>query len=319
MLFELIQKVECFLSCSITMPKNFYIILLFPFALHGQEYLKNHFGATVGITANFGTHINAVGINLKGFYTDYFAQLNATSTFYFYRKGIGNRSKYWESRNSIGLVLLAGKKQMEVDFLLDGLNHQTKYNYGLGYNYVFYFDNAGTSQNSGGFAIHLKNFSVYNENDVFGGQAKDRFRTGHFYISYRKEDYKFGLGLNLWTGETANSKWDKTAMDKMPSGFRILEDLPHGRSSHGILYGAFTYNLPNAQYAHLKFGIDSEHIRHVIQNRIIHDLTFLPKGIERNTPHYPRLDENGCPVFNKTDTRKSKFYMQFGLNENWSN
>jgi hypothetical protein len=131
------------------MHKNLYIILLFPFALHGQDYFKDHFGGTVGLTVNFGTHINAVGINLKGYYTDYFAQLNGTTTFYFYGKSIGNRNKYWESRNTIGLILLAGQKQMEVDFLLDGLNHQTKYNYGLGYNYVLYFDNAGTSQNSG--------------------------------------------------------------------------------------------------------------------------------------------------------------------------
>lgn len=301
------------------MHKILYIILLFPFALQGQNYFKDHFGGTVGLSLNFGTHINAVGLNIKGYYTDYFAQLNATSTIYFYGKGMGKRTQYWESRNSIGLVLLAGKEQMDIDFLLDGLNHQTKYNYGIGYNYIFYLDNAGTSQNSGGFAMHLKNFSIYNENDVFGGQAKDRFRTGHVYFSYRIKEYRFGAGLNLWTGETANSKWNKIKMDKMPSGFRILEDLPYGTSSHGILYGAFYYNLPYGQYAHVKLGVDSEHIRHAIQNRIIHDMSFLPNTIKRNTPHYPRLDADGCPVFDKNDTRRSKFYMQFGLNDNWSN
>ena len=84
MIYGLIQILECFLSCTTPMHKNLYIILLFPFALHGQDYFKDHFGGTVGLTVNFGTHINAVGINLKGYYTDYFAQLNGTTTFYFF-------------------------------------------------------------------------------------------------------------------------------------------------------------------------------------------------------------------------------------------
>ena len=295
------------------------ILLLCPTLTFSQDYFKNHFGGTAGLVLNFGTHINAIGLNLKGYYTDHFFQVNASSTVYFYEKGLGERKSYWESRNAVGLVLLAGKRQMDVDFQLDGLNHQTPYNYGLGFNYLMYFDNAGTSQFSGGFSGHIRNFSMYYENDVFGGRAKDRFRTGQFYFSYRSGRFKAGIGMSIWTGETRGVVKQNVTSDKMPGGFKILEDLPYGKTSHGILYGSFVYNLGMGQTVHLKAGIDSEHIRHGIQNRLIHDLLFLPKKIKRKTPHYPRLDEFGCPVFEKEDVRKSKLYLQFGTNDNWSN
>ena len=307
-----------FFVIFVTMNKIIFIAFFLPMTLFGQDYFKNHLGGTIGLSVNFGSHINGVGINLKGYYTDYFAQINATSTFYFYGNHYGGRKNFFESRHAIGLILLAGKKEMDVDFQLDGLNHQTPYNYGLGYNFILYYDNAGTSQRSGGIGIHMKNASLYHENDVFGGQAKDRFRTGHFYATYRYNDFKFGLGLNLWTGETANSTWQKVPSDKCPSGFRILEDLPYGKTSHGIAYGSVIYNLPYGQIAHLRLGVDSEQIRHGIQNRLIHDLMLLPKKITRNTPHYPRLGDDGCPVFNRDDIRPSLLYMQFGLNNGWS-
>ncbi|MCH2230326.1 MAG: polymorphic toxin type 23 domain-containing protein [Crocinitomicaceae bacterium] len=296
-----------------------FIYAFFALSASAQDYFKDHFGATVGVSLNFGTHLTAIGLNLKGYYTDYFFQVNAGSTVYFYEKGLAKRNSFWESRTNFGLVLLAGKKQMDRDFQLDGLNHQTNYNFGLGYNYVMYFDNVGTSQRSGAFGFHLKNVSIYHENDVFGGQAKDRFRTGHFYVSYRKDDLKIGGGFNLWTGETSGAYWEKLKMKNTPNGFKILEDLPYGKTSHGILYASVIYNLPYGQDAHFKVGIDSENIRHAIQNRLIHDLIFLPEKLERTTPHYPRLDENGCPAFDVQDVRRLKFYMQFGMNENWSN
>lgn len=293
--------------------------LLLAYSVKAQSYFQEHFGGTAGIVFNLGSHTNSVGLNLRGYHTDFFYQVNAGSTFYFYKKGLGKRINYWESRNSLGLVLLAGKKEMTRDFQLDGLNHQTNYNLGAGYNYLWYFDNIGTSQRSGGFGFHVKNISVYHENDVFGGQGKDRYRTAHFYASYRSDEFKVGAGFNLWTGETKGARWEKMTSKKAPNGFKILENLPYGKTSHGIAYGAFVYNLPYGQDVHLRLGVDSDNIRHAIQNRLIHDMIFMPIKMKNTTPHYPRLDEFGCPVFDKEGVRDLKFYMQFGMNENWSN
>jgi hypothetical protein len=300
--------------------KNRLLLLVFvPSLLLGQTFSNERFGASLGLIVNLGTHINRVGVSVNTYYTDYFYQLNAGSIFTFNLNGFGGRKKFWESRSSLGLMLLGGKHEITPDFQLDGLMHNTSYNYGVGYNYLWYYDNAGTSQLSGGWSAHIKNFSILFENDVFGGQAKDRFRTGHLTLNYRYDLFKYTLGLYIWTGETKNSIWQKVPLDKCPSGFRILEDLPYGRTSHGIVYGGASYNLGYGQIANARIGIDSEQIRHGFQNRFIHDLIFLPPNVERNTPHYPRLDENGCAVFEKDSVRKDRFYFQLGLNENWSN
>ena len=285
----------------------------------GQSYFQNHFGGTVGIVANVGSHVTSIGLNVKGFYTDYFYQLNLSSTINLNQFSYGERKKFIEFRNSAGLILLAGKKQGRIDFMLDGLNHQTPYNYGVGYNYVLYNDTKGTSQQSGGFAIHLKKFSIYHENDVFGGGAKDRFRTGHVFMSYRDSLLRIGAGINLWTGETDNSQWQRISFTKCPSGFRTLEDLPYGRTSHGIAYASISFSPYQYQYVTAKIGVDSEQIRHFFQNRLMHDLLFLPKSVERKTPHYPMLDEHGCPVFEKDQVRKNKVFLQLATDDNWSN
>ncbi len=311
-----------FFETFVSMIGRLVILCFLPLSVVGQNYFREHFGATAGIAINLGSHVNAVGLNLKTYYTDYFFQINATSTIYFNGSSYGGRKRFVESRNAVGAVLLGGKKDMTPDFQLDGLNHQTNYNLGIGYNYVWYVDNAGTSQNSGGFGFHIKNVSIYHENDVFGGRAKDRFRTGHFYISYREKYFKLGMGFSLWTGETSGAKWEKIHLDKAPNGFKILEGLPYGKTSHGNFYGSFIYDLPYGQDIHLKVGVDSENTRHFVQNRLIHDMLLIPgynKISKRVTPHYPRLDESGCPVFNRKDTRKARPYLQFGMNENWSN
>lgn len=295
------------------------VLFLTSWSSYGQNYFKEHFGGTIGIVANIGSHVTSLGVNVKGFYTDYFYQVNGSSTFYLHHHSFGERKKFVELRNGLGVVLLGGKKSGQIDFMLDGLNHQTPYNYGIGFNYLFYHDNRGTSQQSGGFAIHAKQVTIALENDVFGGQAKDRFRTGHVQFSYRDSLFSIASGVNLWTGETANSAWDRVSFENCPSGYRSLEDLPYGRTSHGIAYASFTYSPIKYQYITAKVGVDSEHIRHAIQNRLLHDLILLPKKIERSTPHYPRLDEHGCPVFEKEQVRPAKIFLQLGVNDNWSN
>ena len=108
-------------------------------------------------------------------------------------------------------------------------------------------------------------------------------------------------------------------MDKCPSGVRCLDELPYGKTSHGIISFGASRKIVYNQIVTLKSGYDSEGTRHIVQNRVGHDLIFLPKGIQRNTPHYPRLNEDGMPVYTKKDVRKNRFFYQVNLNEVWSN
>lgn len=276
-------------------------------------------GFQVGAVLNFGTNVNAVGLTGSVYYADFFYQWNVSSQLKYNFTSYGKRRMFWENRNALGLVLLGGKKDLTPDFQLDGLNHQTKFSNAIAYNYLWYFDQAGTSQRSGAWAVHVNYFSFAFENDVFAGQGRDKFRTATLQANYRYQDWKFFANVFLWTGETRKSFWNRTPLPKCPNGFRCLDSLPYGKTSHGILAFGASRNLIYNQVVTLKTGFDSEQVRHLVQNRFAHDLIFLPKKMERNTPHYPRLDENGLPVFDRKLVRKPRFYLQGALNEVWSN
>lgn len=298
-----------------------FAVILAPGILRGQSYFASHFGASIGLSMQFGSHVNGLGLNLNAYYAESFFQLNAASSIRFQFSSYGNRTAYWDNRNALGLMFTAGKKEAPVQFVLDGLSHQRGHNFALGYNYVIYFDNAGTSQLSGGMALHVKQFSLYHENDFFAGRAGDRYRTAHFLLVYQNDLYRFGAGINLWTGETRGARIEPISTRKSPNGFKVLEDLPYGKTSHGLLYASFQGALPYGQHVFMRLGVDSEHVRHALQNRFIHDLAFIPglsKRMKHTTPHYPRLDEYGCPAFTREDARKNKAYLHFGLNDNWA-
>jgi hypothetical protein len=285
---------------------------LISFSAWSQFQSNPDFGARLGIHIALGTHVQSIGLSGNVYYADFFYQINASSQLTYNLNELGKRKFFWENKNALGAVLLAGKRELSPDFQFHGLNHQTQFNYGISYNYIWYFDAKQTSQRSGAWGVHLKHFSIQHENDVFGGQAKDRYRTGEFVFAYRYESLKFMTSFKIWTGETKGSFWDKTPLPKCPSGFRSLENLPYGKTSHGILSVGMLTSLPLQQQAYTKIGIDSEQLRHILQNRVVHDLIFLPKSIERKTPHYPRLNEEGKPVFSREETRRSRFFVELG-------
>ncbi len=295
-----------------------HLTFLLPSCFIAQTYNSENFGVTVGVNLRFGTHINSIGLLIHTYYLRNSFQINFGNTVSYNLTSYGNRRYFSESRTSLGLILLAGKKEQIPDFQLDGLLHNSSSNCALGYNYIWYNDNAHTSQHSGGWSLNLKKTTILFENDVFSGEGKDRFRSGHLVFSYRNNPWKLIGGISIWTGETAQTIWQKTSFPGCPNGFRSLEETSYGKTSHGILYGGFTYDLGSGQSLTYRMGADSEHIRHSFQNRLMHDMIFLPSKIKRNTPHYPRLDKNGCPVFEKNKVRKTEIYFQGGLNINWN-
>lgn len=294
-----------------------FILLCSTFSF-GQNYFLDHFGGTVGAVMQIGSHKNSFGLSFNGYYQDYFYQLNAGQQFLFVERDLGGRKKYLESRSSVGLMLMAGKKDKRVDPFIQPLNHQSKFRNAIGYSMIWYKDQVHTSQRSGAWGIHVQNFSLYHENDVFGGQGKDRFRTGDFRISYLYNNLRFSTGIKVWTGETSNTQWIKDGTESCPNGFKILEDNSYGNTSHGILYGGVKGAVGYNQYVSFMTGYDSELVRHFFQNKMMHDLPFMPKKYKRTTPHYPMIDEHGCVVFDKKDRRPDKWYVQLGANENWS-
>lgn len=294
------------------MVKNVFILLC---CLLTQFCKAQQVGAQVGLIFSVGTHVNAIGLTGNFYFQYAFTQLNINQSVKCYERSYGKRRYFVESRSGLGLMLLAGKQNMRPDFHFDGLNHNSSYEYALGFNYLIYIDNCGTSQLSGGWGLHAKYFSFLFENDVFGGQAKDRFRSGNLQLSYRYQYFKFFTNLFIWTGETKNSTWHKESMPNCPNGYRSLSELPFGKTSHGIVSAGIIYNFMYQQIISFKTGLDSEQIRHGFQNRLSHDLILLPKSYPRHTPHYPRLNEEGLPIFRKEERKKDKLFMQLSLND----
>lgn len=291
------------------------LCLLSSFLSFCQFKSQPMFGVQGGLVFNLGTHQQKIGLTANVFYHDFFYQVNAGSQITFHFNSYGNRKKFWETRVVVGGVLLAGKQQQLISPIYGGLQHQTKFNYGIGYNYVWYFDEVGTSQRSGAFGAHIRSFFIAMENDVFGGQARDRFRTAILYAHYRTRYITYFTEVFLWTGETRGSNWVKLALKGMPNGYRDISELPYGKTSHGIWNFGTHVHLPFSQVASVKLGVDSENIRNFIQNRMGHDLIFMPKKMKRNTPHYPMLNIEGCPVFEKQNRRKDKFFFSISGND----
>ncbi len=302
---------------------SFFILVLIlllgnPPKISAQAIQEENWGVKAGLVVNLGSHVNQIGVSVNAYGTYAFGQLNLGNSTTFSFSNLAKRKKFWENRITLGAMILGGKRDNESDFIWGGLHHQTRYQNAIGYNYLWYKDNRQSSQKSGGWTLQLSDFQLFFENDIFAGFGRDKFRTGHLQLAYRYDDFVFNTGIQLWTGETRGSRWEKTNLDKCPSGFRILEDLPYGRTSHGIFYVGANYKLPYENFASARIGFDSEQVRHAFQNRLSHDLLLLPKKVERKTPHYPRLNEDGCPVFFKDDIRKTRFYSQLGLNNIWS-
>lgn len=292
---------------------RFVLLMLFlPVTSFSQNYFRDHFGASLTFISSIGTHNTGVGLKLNTWYQDHFYQFTMSHSTRLFAFNLGDRRNYVDHKMSVGLLVLGGKKELQPDYFSDALSNKSIFNNSFGYAYMYYFDNRGTTQGSGAFMFGSKGFDFYIENDIFAGTGRDRFRTGSFAINYRYKNLKFTVGTRIWTGETRGAKWQELKGPDHPYGFKIIEDLPYGKTSNGIAYCGISYYINHGQWASLELGVDSENIRNFIQNRLIHDLIFLPKKIERATPHYPRLDEHGCPVFEKEDARKNRFYYQIG-------
>lgn len=296
--------------------KFFALLSSVLFSVVSQAQSTFSAGIQLAAVVSIGTHHTNIGARLNAYAAVDYAQLNIGTTWRFHAIDLGGRSNFGEWRHHVGLVGLFGPSTMPVNFQLDGIYHQSKRAYSFGYMYLLWQDKVGTTQRSGAFNLGISHIDIYFENDILAGQGRDRFRTGFISVSYRNYGYRLTAASEMWTGETRGSTWDKTPGYKMPGGHRNLGNLPYGRTSHGIAFIGFQQQLFSPfSYCDVRAGIDNDNIRHFLQNRFSHDLVFLPKKVPRHTPHYPRLDKDGNPVFQKKLVRPSKPYFQTGLND----
>ena len=297
------------------------------FSIKGQNqlYQKQNFGISAGAIINLGSHVSQIGLYLSGYYYQSrngleCLQINSNARWTFNYKNWGATGKFRETKLGVGLVAAWGQNEAKQKYFHSLVSNQTGRNYSVGYGYNFYFDNRNTSQRTGTVSFQFHDFEIIHENDILATSGSDRFRTAALMVAYNKDSIRVGLNSLLWTGNS-NSPLAKNHYDTSFTryGYKDLSNTPYGKFSNGVLGVQAGYALGFGQNLKLSTGIDSEQIRNVIQNKIIHDMYFIPaKWVKTKNLHLPMLDKKGLPYLyhQHQQVKKSKFYYQFSLNDN---
>ena len=250
-------------------------------------------GINIGIVAAVGNKFQRVGLTCQTYCIYDKAQFNTGLRLYHNFKNLGPAGHYNELVASAGLVVGYGAIQSVYNPFVGVIANQTKYTNSIGYAYNCYFNKIKTTQQTGIIAFQFHNTSIITENDIFARPRLDRFRTGAVLVQYQyKDQYQFAINCTMWTGQMGN----KITNDK---GFPYIGyiDTTNGvyaNCSHGLLSGQFKMALNYGQSLQANVGIDAEQVRDVVQNRLIHDMLFIPqKWNKPKNCHIPMIDTNG--------------------------
>jgi hypothetical protein len=292
------------------------------FSIRGQNqlYQNQTFGISAGAIVNLGSHVSKLGLHVSGYYYYQNLQINSIARWTFNYKNLGAPGKFRETKLGVGLVAAWGQNEAKQKYFHSLVSNQTGRSYSVGYGYNFYFDNRNTSQRTGTVSFQFHDFEIIHENDILATSGSDRFRTAALMVAYSKDSIRVGLNSLLWTGNS-NSPLAKTYYDTSFSryGYKDLSNTPYGNFSNGVLGIQAEYALGFGQNLKFSSGIDSEQIRDLIQNKIIHDMYFIPANwVNTKNLHIPMLDRKGRPYLYRQDQliKKSTFYYQFSLNDN---
>ena len=289
-----------------------------------QSYQKQHFGISAGAIVNLGSHVSQIGLYLSGYYYQSrngleCLQINSNARWTFNYKNWGACGRFRETKLGVGIVAAWGQNEARQKYFHSLVSNQTGRNYSLGYGYNFYFDNRNTSQRTGTVGFQFYDFEIIHENDILATSGSDRFRTAALMFAYNKDSIRVGINSLLWTGNS-NSPLAKNHYETSFTryGYKDLSNTPYGKFSNGVLGIQAEYALGFGQNLKISSGIDSEQIRNVIQNKIIHDMYFIPaKWIKIKNLHIPMLDSSGLPYVYSEEQKlkKSTLYYQFSLND----
>jgi putative RNase toxin 23 of polymorphic toxin system len=247
-------------------------------------------GLNIGVVAALGNKFQRLGLTCQAYYYDDWAQVNAEVRLYHNFKNLGPAGQYNELVASAGAVLGYGVQQKEHNPFLTAVSNQTGYTNSFGYSLNAYFNKIGTTQQTGTIALQFNKISIITDNDIFARPLLDRFRTGAFLLQYQyKELYQFAVNCTMWTGQMG---WQVDNDDEFPFGcYKDTTGGVYAHCSHGLLSGQFKMALNNGQNLQANIGTDAEQVRNFVQNRLIHDLIFIPKNwIKRVNCHVPMLD-----------------------------
>lgn len=280
------------------------------FFLQAQFFRTKNVGFNIGAVIAVGNRFHRMGLTLQGYYVHDFVQVNAEVRVYHSIKNLGPLFEYNEAVASAGAVIAYGGKQNYFNPFLSSVSNQTKRKYSVAYSYNRYFNKIKTKQSTGTIALQFGDISLIGENDLFAHPLLDKFRTGAVLIQYQYKNYfQAAVNCTMWTGKMGNSVRDNKEFPHI--GYMDTTGGVYTNYSHGLLSTQFKFNLTNGQNGQVNLGIDAEQVRNVLQNRIIHDMAFLPrKWYKPINCHIPMLDEDGNQFLYRKDQKikRAKLY-----------
>jgi len=293
--------------------RKYFLVIFFLAELHSisfaQFYRSNNFGVSIGAIIAVGNRFQRIGLNINSYYFYDFVQVNAGIRVYRNLKNLGPRKEYTESVLSAGLVLAYGGKQQYFNSFVNEYSNQTKRKFSIAYSYNAYFNKVKTKQQTGIVALQFDKISIIAENDILAKPFFDRFRTGAFLIQYQYRNiFQAAINCTMWTGQMGRQVMDN---ENFKRGYMDTTGGVYANISHGLLSTQLKYNLGYGQNAQLNLGIDAEQVRNFVQNKLIHDLIFIPrKWFKQINSHIPMLDRDGNQYLFKSsqEVKRPHFY-----------
>ena len=139
----------------------------------------------ISLRYTLGSHFNQATLGWSFAISYQRFQLNGGFEGSFAYKSLANRKNLLELKSYLGILLLGGKKKNNPDPIVSNLTNNSIFMNAFGYAYLWYIDNKRTSQASGAWALSSGKYSIYFENDVFGGFGEDKYRSAEFVFMYR--------------------------------------------------------------------------------------------------------------------------------------
>jgi hypothetical protein len=302
-----------------------WISLLAATTFLGQLHSQNAFssgntGLNVSLCLAAGTHFQRIGVSIQFYYVNQGFQANTVVRCYFNVKAPGPDKRYGELVLSQGVLYAFGPMQDFNNPFFSSVSNQTGLPHSIAYAYNGWFNRIRTSQRTGIIALTYEGAGVTVENDILGAPSLDRFRTGAFLLRYQHRDiFQAAVNCAMWTGQFGRKKdifliskfYNNCYMDTVGGLYTNF--------SHGLLSGQIKVNVGYGHNVQANVGVDAEQIRDIMQNRIMHNMAFIPDKWQRTKNcHIPMLDENGH-VFLYTEgqkVRKARLYWNLFSNAN---
>ncbi len=274
---------------------------------------------TAGLSFDFGSHVKRIGLRFAANATYNFVQINLTTNSYYNFSSLVLHQKGFEVQAGLGAQFGFGKKDSTENNFIELAENNTVYKNSIGYAYLRYWDNQKTSQSAGILNTNFGPFTFLTENDLFGAGKgwRDRYRTGAFKIGYQFDDTKVMVNAVMWTGDFTGCREVRDTDYPARFGYRDNNKALFGNYSLGLLSLQVQQILPYKQMARIDLGVDSEIIRHSIQNIGMHDMRFYTdKMVKRELMHIPMLQSDGSAYLFRPNQKikPTRFYYNLGLN-----